>query len=340
VVKVIKKALSIDQRVLSGFVLLILGGFCFLRGGVPLYLSVGFVVLGLLLWGNYIQTMPVYGVLTAKSPVSEKSSLDIATEVIFLLLILAMGCYLLGDAMLGHRPVNADHRAHFFRLWEVNHHLLTEGRLHGWSHRWFAGYPVGYQYPQMTYFFIALLHRFSFGILTLSQAYGIFVGFAFLSIAYALYYFGRSVFSPTVGFLAAVMQMTDRGIHPTGGWGMTMELGVWLSSFSLVFSLLAVIYFEKMIEKKRVRDLGTFSLLLGLALLCHPIQLLNMPMLLSCLLFVYVLLRRFSRIPLIVHFLMIAFVIAFLNLALWGLKIYFSVIRKFCCPAIPSRPDM
>jgi hypothetical protein len=203
---------------------------------------------------------------------------DAIVEGGYYLVIVTVATVMLGNVALGDRPVMHDHAIHFVKAWQMHEHFLPRGRLIGWSHAWFAGYPAGYLYPIGTDLWVNAVHFFSLGLLTFSQAYGVAFWLFHVLTGVATYRFGRLVGGAHVGLLAGLLALTDLSEFRFGGWAYTIVYGVWPQSLSLAFALLAMCRLPALVEQRRLRDIGGFGVWMGLALLTHPVHLILIPL--------------------------------------------------------------
>lgn len=196
-------------------------------------------------------------------------------EVLCIGAIFGLAAAMMPEAALGDRPINHDHAVHFFKAWQLEEHFLTEGKLWGWSHQWFAGYPVNYLYPIGGDLFVIFVHWASFGLLSLSQAYGVAIWLFWGLSGYAVYRFASMGLGRWVGVLAAVFLMTDTASFRYGGWDYALEWGVWPQSLSVAFAVWAMAKIPAVVNGTKWRSVAAFGTLLGLALLTHPLQILH-----------------------------------------------------------------
>ena len=111
-----------------------------------------------------------------------------------------------GEVTAGERPVSHDHTIHYFKAWQLHEYLLSRvASCYGFSHRWFAGYPVNYLYPPGADLWVNAVAALSFGWLRFSQAYAVAFWLFHIFTGLALYRFGRLVGGPLVGLLAAIL---------------------------------------------------------------------------------------------------------------------------------------
>ena len=195
-----------------------------------------------------------------------------------LALLVCISIQMLGELAGGDRPISHDHPVHYFKAWQLERHLVHEGRVLGWTHRWFAGYPVNYLYPFLGDLWINAVRWLGFGSLSLSQAYGIGIWLFYLFTGYALYRYGSEAAGRAVGLLAALAFMTDTSAFREGGWTYAVHFGVWPQSLSLAFGLLGLSRLPALVSGRRLAPVAGFGLCLGLALLAHPVQLLLLPL--------------------------------------------------------------
>lgn len=190
-------------------------------------------------------------------------------------IIVAIAAAMLPEAALGDRPVDRDHPVHYFKAWQLQQDFLSDGRLWGWSHKWFAGYPAQYLYPIGADLWVNGVQWLSLGMLDLGQAYGIAFFLLWVLMGYSVYRFATVGFGRWVGVLAAVLFMSDTASYRFGGWVYTAEWGVWPQALSTAFALLAMARIPALLESNRWRDIGIFAFFLGISLLTHPVQILH-----------------------------------------------------------------
>ncbi len=182
---------------------------------------------------------------------------------------------LLPKGLKGLPPMSHDHMVHFVKAHRLYHDLLSQGVLWGWSHDWFAGYPVNYLYPFGGDLWVVMVYSLGFGKLTMAQAYSLAFWFHWLLVGWALFAFSRRLFHPIVGVAAVVMFWIDIGSSRLGGGVFTLDFGVWPISLSVAFGLLALRQLPKVLLEDSWPTVGWFGLWMGLALLSHPIQLVH-----------------------------------------------------------------
>lgn len=191
----------------------------------------------------------------------------------YLALLVGVACVMMGEILGGERPVSHDHTVHYFKAWQMHEYFLPQGRLQGWSHRWFAGDPVNYLYPIGADLWVNLVHALSVGAPTFSQSYARAFALFHVFTGYAGYRFGRMVAGPHVGFVTGLLMLTDLSEFRLGGWAYTINYGVWPQALSLDFALLAFCALPGIVGTRRLAPLGIFALHMGLAILSHPMEL-------------------------------------------------------------------
>lgn len=179
---------------------------------------------------------------------------------------------MLREVFPGARPISHDHTVHFAKAWQLHEHFLPNFRLHGFSHRWFAGYPVDYLYSFGTDLYINLVHWLGFGLLKFNQSYGIAFWLFHVLSGYAGYRFGKLVGGPHVGLITGFLMITDMSTFRFGGWAYTVEYGVWPQAFSLAMALLATIRVPAIYATRSWRPVGAFALWMGVSIVTHPIE--------------------------------------------------------------------
>jgi hypothetical protein len=204
----------------------------------------------------------------------------ILLDALYLGVLVWVASYMMRDVFTGARPISHDHTVHYFKAWQLHEHFLPQLRLHGFSHRWFAGYPVNYLYPVGTDLFVNLVHYATLGLLRFSQSYGLAFWLFHVLTGYAGYRFGRVLGGPHVGLITGFLLITDLSSFRFGGWAYTIEYGVWPQALSLVFALLATARVPDIYQSRALRPVGLFGLYMGAAIVIHPIELIYLGMLL------------------------------------------------------------
>lgn len=230
---------------------------------------------------------------------------------------LAVSAAIVKDAAFGDRPVSGDHSVHYYNTWQLSRTLSGSGEIYSWSQLWFTGHPFQYLYPIGAYLWVILVHVASFGVLTLSGAYAVGFWLAYALHGYGVYWLGRNAQGRAVGLVAAVLYLTDSGGDLKGGKEWIVTLGVWPVALSLAFSTIAIALVPRLVERPAARRAAVVGLLLGAALLSHPVQLLNLPILAAVLAFAILARRDAGLLRRAAPQLLLAAAIAILIGALW-----------------------
>ncbi|MBN1655216.1 MAG: hypothetical protein JXA30_15715 [Deltaproteobacteria bacterium] len=246
---------------------------------------------------------------------------DLILQTIYLSILFVIASVMMADVISGDRPVSHDHTVHYVKAWQMHEYLLPRGRLFGWSHSWFAGYPAGYLYPIGTDLWVNAVYYLALGMLSFSQAYGVAFWLFHLLSGYAGYRFGRVVAGPHVGLISGILALTDISEFRFGGWEYTINYGVWPQSLSLAFALLAFCRLPGLAEGRRLSDIGVFGFWMGLALITHPIHLLFIPLVVTSAT-VAAAFAKEVRTAAAVFRLLLASLLAFLVAAVWLLPFF------------------
>lgn len=202
-------------------------------------------------------------------------------DVFYVAVLVCVASVMMSEILGGERPVSHDHTVHYFKAWQMHEYFLSQGRLQGWSHRWFAGDPVNYLYPIGADLWVNLVYALSFGLMTFSQAYARAFWLFHVFTGYAGYRFGRVVGGPHVGLVTGLLMLTDLSEFRLGGWAYTINYGVWPQALALDFALLALCSVPAIVQGRRLGPIGAFGFFMGLAILSHPIVLLFLPAVLA-----------------------------------------------------------
>ena len=201
-------------------------------------------------------------------------------ELVYLGIVVTIASVMMSEILGGERPVSHDHTIHYVKAWHLHEMLRTQGSLLGWTHLWFAGYPVNYLYPPGADLWINAVHALGFGAYDFAHAYAYAFWLFHVLTGVSVYAFGRKLGGPHVGLIAAVLCLTDLADFRMGGWAYTVEYGVWPQALSLDFSMLALCSLPGLVLQRSRLSLAAFGLFMGLAIICHPIQLIVLGLLL------------------------------------------------------------
>ena len=215
--------------------------------------------------GEFFPVLPVFGLrINLRNPLAELLGIAIVGIV---------AGYMIHPSLLGDRPIGWDHTVHYFKAWQLSEYFIPSGRLFGWSHSMFAGYPVSYLYPFLADLFPTIVQFLSFGLLSFSQAFSLSFSLSFFVMGYGVYYFGRRCFNRPVGIIAAIFYLSDGGGPHIGGWQWAVHGGIWISSLSTSVLFIALAHLRSLLDGRKSIDLVVFSLASGFALLLHPLAL-------------------------------------------------------------------
>jgi len=192
--------------------------------------------------------------------------------------LLVLTFAMLSPSSAGDRLVSYDHTIHYTKAWHL-WQQLSQGRLWGWADHWMGGYPVGFNYPLGGELWVLLVRGALLGFCDLSQAYGVAVFLMYFLLALSIYLLGaRLLNNRAAGVLAALLMVMDEGALTIGGWHWVVRWGVWPCALSVALSLLALSRFERLRRPGADADraMVSLALLVGAAVLCHPLQLIHL----------------------------------------------------------------
>jgi hypothetical protein len=177
------------------------------------------------------------------------------------------------DLLLWAVPATGDHPIHLAKGWLMSEHLLPTGRVTGWSHMVFSGYPAGTYYPVLGDLLVSLSHALGLGLLSWERSYTLMFLFLLVFMNATVYFVARRFVGPVGALAAALLALGDVGGWPQGGHYSTVHWAVWPFMLGLSLSWLSVLACEsvmsKPIHKAPLPFLG-LSVLLGLTGLAHP----------------------------------------------------------------------
>jgi len=200
---------------------------------------------------------------------------ELVAEVVCLGILAGVTVAMLQEVAPGDRPVSHDHTVHFFKAWQLENHFLAEGRLHGWSHQWFGGYPAHYLYPIGADLLVVGIHALTLGLADFGQAYAWAICLFWFLGGYACYRFGAVLMARWAGVFAAFLFMTDTAAYRSGGWNFAVEWGVWPMSLSVVLAVWAMARVPRLMEGDEWRDVAAFGCLMAASLVSHPFMLIH-----------------------------------------------------------------
>jgi hypothetical protein len=186
--------------------------------------------------------------------------------------VVALAMWLMSPVLRGGVPTSSDHMAHMFQSWDLWTHRLP-WRIGGWSDLWFFGYPAGELYHPGADLWVAGWRALTLGLLDHADGYALaFVAF-FVFSGLALYRYGARELGWLAGMLGTCLWLLDRGEYEQGGWLYLVRAGVWPQALGLAFFFAGLTWLERGIDSLRPRALAVAGLLMGCAILAHPLDL-------------------------------------------------------------------
>lgn len=177
------------------------------------------------------------------------------------------------DLLMWAVPATGDHPIHLAKGWLMAEQLLPSGRVTGWSHMVFSGYPAGTYYPVLGDLLVTLSHALGLGMVSWERSYTLMFLFLLIFMNATVYLVARRFVGPVGALAAAVLALGDVGGWPQGGHYSTVHWAVWPFMLGLSLSWLSVLACEnvmaKPISKAPLPFLG-LAVLLGLTGLAHP----------------------------------------------------------------------
>ncbi len=186
--------------------------------------------------------------------------------------VLGLALWLMRPVLRGGIPTTSDHMAHLFQAWDLWTHRLP-WRVGGWSDLWFFGYPAGELYHPGADLWVAAWRVLTLGMLDWADGYALaFVAF-FAFSGLALYRYGARELGWLAGLLGAGLWLMDRGEYEQGGWLYLVRAGVWPQALGLAFFFAGLSWLSRGIDRAQPRDHAVSGLLMGCAVLAHPMDL-------------------------------------------------------------------
>jgi hypothetical protein len=257
---------------------LIVSGLSLIAGSVLLFGGLLLMPIGAALIAGGVFVLARHPPRVFASMIARARAIQWLPDALCVALLVALTLVMLGKVAAGDRPIGFDHTVHYFQAWVLNERVWKDGWFF-WSNLWFAGYPANYTYPVGAYLWIVLVNALTAGALTFGTVYALAFWLFFVLHGLSVYVLGRMAFNRVVGVMAAVVYLVDRGADSAGGWYWTVDVGTWPIAFSIAFSTMATALLAKILEGGTRRHVVWCAVLLGLALLSHPLQLLYLPIL-------------------------------------------------------------
>ncbi len=190
--------------------------------------------------------------------------------------VLAIGMAVIWPAPIGTMPMSQDHTVHLARAWMYGE-TLASGHLSSWSSYWYFGFPLGELYPMLGDLVVGLVRALSWGRLSWPACYAFVFSAGYLLQGLALLRISRAVgLGPVPGIIAAALTFLDPGVLREGGWSYTVHYGVWLQPVCCSLLWWGFAEIAPSCDPSTPvapRKLVLPSILLGLAMLAHPVAL-------------------------------------------------------------------
>ncbi|MBW2532958.1 MAG: hypothetical protein JRI55_15805, partial [Deltaproteobacteria bacterium] len=188
-------------------------------------------------------------------------------------MLVLVAAWLHRELLLGALPATGDHLCHMFKGWLMADRLVPSGRVSGWSHLSFAGYPAGLYYPVGGDLYLTALRYLSLGLVSWERIYGLGLFGVLVAAPLAVCTLARRC-TGTAGALAGgLLELGDLGGGRQGGSVFTVYWGVWPYMLAVSLSLVALALLPEALGRpSRERPLPVLLLaaLLALAVLTHP----------------------------------------------------------------------
>jgi hypothetical protein len=166
-------------------------------------------------------------------------------------------------------PAGGDMGAHVWGPAYLRDHLLTKGRLTGWTPDWYAGFPAYQFYMIIPSLAIAVLSW----VIPYGVAFKLVAVSGCVSLPFTAYFFGRMTRlpfpAPALLSVGALLYLFDRSFSIYGGNIASTLAGEFAFSISLSFGIMYLAVLARGLETGKHR--GWAALLLALCGLCHLI---------------------------------------------------------------------
>lgn len=175
--------------------------------------------------------------------------------------------------LLEHLPRTGDHHCHFFKGWLLAEHLIPSGRLTGWSHMAFAGYPAGFYYPIGGDLYLLAIRVLTLGWVPWEMVFKLSLFALMVASPAMVYVLARRCMEPAFALVAGVFALGEVGGFRQGGSIHTLYWGVWPFALSIIVAYLTLLVFERALDKGGLGRPGPLLLaaaVLTLSLLAHP----------------------------------------------------------------------
>ncbi len=153
--------------------------------------------------------------------------------------------------------------------------LIPTGRLTGWSHMSFAGYPAGMYYPIGGDLYLTALRYLSFGVPSWETLYSFALLGVLMLIPLAVYLLARAAAGPAAGIIAGALAIGDVGGWRQGGSVFTIYWGVWPYMLAVCLSVVAIRLLEPALShpfaKRPLASIG-LAWALAFSVMTHPMS--------------------------------------------------------------------
>lgn len=184
--------------------------------------------------------------------------------------LMAFGLMRPGDIFLANTPTGGDMGAHVVIPAYLRDVLLPSGRILGWSHDWYAGFPMLYFYFPLPAFAVVLLDL----LLPYGVAFKLVTVAGLVALPGASYYFARNMgFARPVALVGGMAGATFMFIETysiLGGNTLSTLAGEYSFSWSLALSLVYLGMVMRNVREGRRFTAGP-AVVLALAALSHVI---------------------------------------------------------------------
>lgn len=191
------------------------------------------------------------------------------TSGLLFIIALAVSKFLISFRL--HGVVTGDHPVHFVRSMLLFENLLESGSLFGWTNLIEYGYPIGYLYPVLLDLFLACIQTLAAPLVGELSGYGIAVLFILLINATAIYAIAARLSCISVAVSVAIIFLFDYGEYQLGGWNWNLDVGVLANFLAQGLFLWSYFLLLRIIDGAGWRAVGFYSILLGAAMLAHPV---------------------------------------------------------------------
>jgi hypothetical protein len=230
-------------------------------------LSLAAVLLGLVLACHGLRSFTS----SAAGPESRLSRvLSMLARALPVAVVVASTCGVYWYLLLGEMPWSHDHPVHLFKAWQLGERLIPTGRLMGWSHLLWTGYPAETLYPMLGDLLVVVVRWTTLCMAPWPVAYAWTLLIVVLLYHLGIFAMGRRMFGPWAGAAAALFALLDRGAPREGSYYWTIHYGVWPMALGTALWFFALERLLALLERPTRGRFAAFAALQGLAVLGHP----------------------------------------------------------------------